>query len=81
MDGTIQLEREGDVKIDFAGRQQRGVRAVTLRSFLKKKFEDVFKEKLLDSPLRVTDRLPTELQGLQLVSIQVDDGWLQAHLR
>jgi hypothetical protein len=81
VDGAIQLTRQGDVKIDFSGKQQRGVRAVTLRSFLKKKFEEVFKQTLLDKPLRVTDKLPSDLQGLQLVSIQVDDGWIQAHLR
>jgi len=79
--GAIQLERQGDVKIDFSGKQQRGARAVMLRSFLKKKFEEIFKEKLLDQPIRITDRLTDELQGLYLSSIQVDDGWIQAHLR
>ena len=80
-DGALQLERQGDVKIDFSGKQQRGVRAVTLRSFLKKKFEEVFKEQLLDQPFRITDPLLSDLQGLNLSSIQVDDGWIQAHLR
>ncbi len=80
-DGAIQLERQGEVKIDFTGKQQRGVRAASLRNLLKKQFLDVFKEQLLETPLRVTDRLPGELQGLQLASVQVDDGWIQAHLR
>ncbi|HUP77495.1 MAG TPA: hypothetical protein VM260_02970, partial [Pirellula sp.] len=79
--GAIQLERQGDVKIDFSGKQQRGARAVMLRSFLRKKFEEIFKEKLLDQPIRITDRLHIELQGLYLSSIQVDDGWIQAHIR
>ena len=81
IDGAIQLDRQGEVKIDFTGKQQRGVRAASLRNLLKKQFADVFKEQLLDTPLRVTDRLPSELQGLQLTSVQVDDGWIQAHLR
>ena len=81
IDGAIQLERQGNVKISFSGRQQQGSKAVMLRSFLKKKFEEVFKENLLDQPVRVTDRLPSELQGLTLSSIQVDDGWIQAHVR
>ena len=81
IDGAIQLDRQGEVKIDFTGKQQRGVRAASLRNLLKKQFVDVFKEQLLDTPLRVTDRLPSELQGLQLTSVQVDDGWIQAHLR
>ena len=81
IDGAIQLTRQGDVKIEFSGRQQRGARAVMLRSFLRKKFEEIFKEKLLDQPIRITDRLPAELQGLYLSSIQIDDGWIQAHIR
>ena len=79
--GAIQLERQGNVKIGFTGKQQQGSRAVLLRSFLKKKFEEVFKEKLLEQPIRITDRLPSDLQGLSLNSINVDDGWIQAHLR
>jgi hypothetical protein len=78
--GAIQLRREGDVKIDFAGRAQRGLRAVTLRSFLKNKFDSVFKETLFDEPLRVTDRLPANAPKVQLVDVQVDDGWIQATL-
>jgi hypothetical protein len=79
--GAVSLTRDGDVKINFSGKDQRGVRAASLRSFLKKKFDDVFKVNLLDQPVRLTDKLPAELQGLQLASIQVDDGWIQAHLR
>ena len=81
IDGAIQLERQGNVKIGFSGKQQQGSRAVLLRSFLKKKFEEIFKEKLLDQPIRITDRLPSDLQGISLNSIHVDDGWIQAHLR
>ena len=80
-DGALQLERQGEVKIDFSGKQQRGVRAVTLRSFLKKKFEDVFKQQLLDEPIRITDRLPNDLQDLNLSSVQIENGWIQAHIR
>ena len=78
IDGAIQLERQGDVKIVFA--EQRGSRAATMRGALKKIFDDLFKQKLLDEPVRITDRLPSDLQ-LTLSSIQVDDGWIQAHLR
>ena len=78
MDGAIQLERQGDVKIVFA--EQRGSRAATMRGALKKIFDEVFKQKLLDEPIRISDRLPAELK-LTLSSIQVDDGWIQAHLR
>lgn len=81
IDGAIQFRRQGDIDIDFSGSQQRGSEGVVLRSFLKRKFTEVFKEQLLDTPLRLTDRLPSDFQGLGLYSIQVDDGWIQAHLR
>ncbi len=78
MDGAIQLHRQGDVKIDFAGKAQRGVRAVALRSFLKSKFDDVFKKELLEKPLRLSDRIPANLPKLNIVEVLVDDGWIQA---
>lgn len=78
IDGAIQFERQGDVKIVFA--EQRGSRAATMRGALKKIFEEVLKQKLLDEPVRITDRLPSQL-NLSLSSIQVDDGWIQMHLR
>ncbi|MCY2983006.1 MAG: hypothetical protein NTY15_05135 [Planctomycetota bacterium] len=78
-DGAIQLERQEDVKIVLA--EQRGARPATIRRLLKKIFDDVFKQELLDQPVRVTDRLPNELKELSLISISVDDGWIQAHLR
>lgn len=81
INGAIQLERQGEVKINFLGKLSRGVNAVILRSFLKRKFDEVFKQDLLDQPIGITDRLPNELQGMYLSSIQVDDGWIQAHVR
>ncbi len=80
MDGAIQFERQGDVKIEFAGKAQRGLRAVTLRSFLKNKFDTVFKLELLDKPIRPTDRLPADAPPMTITDIQVDDGWIQATL-
>jgi len=77
--GGIQLQRVGDVTIDFVGRAQSGLRGVTMRSFLRKKFDSVFKQELFETPLRPTDRLPSNIP-LSLVDVQVDDGWLQASL-
>ncbi|MDZ4849123.1 MAG: hypothetical protein SGI77_07495 [Pirellulaceae bacterium] len=79
-DGSIQFERQGDVKIEFAGKAQRGLRAVTLRSFLKNKFDSVFKQELLDKPIRPTDRLPADAPRMTITDIQIDDGWIQATL-
>lgn len=79
-DGALQLIREGEVKIEFFGRQDRGVRAVSLRSFLKNKFSEFLKEELLDVPLRLSDKLPPEFQDLSLAGVVSDSGWLQVHL-
>ena len=79
--GLLQLVRQGEIRIDFSAKSQKGLKAVTLRSFLKNRFDQVFKETLFDQPVSLTDKLTEELRGLQLASIQVDDGWLQAHLR
>ena len=57
-DGTIQLERQGDLNVEFTGKVQQGARGVVLRTFLKNKFEQLFREKLFDSPIRWSDRLP-----------------------
>ncbi len=67
--GALQLKREGEVKIEFYGKQDRGVRAVSLRSFLKTKFSEFLKEELLDVPLKLSEKLPPEFQSLDLVSI------------
>jgi len=76
----LQLARAGTVKIDFYGKQQKGAVAASLRNLLKKKFENVFRENLLETPLRLSEKLPAELQGLSLSSLQTEGGWIQAHL-
>ncbi|MCU0719417.1 MAG: hypothetical protein MUC83_06920 [Pirellula sp.] len=79
-DGALQLKREGEVKIEFYGKQDKGVLAVSLRGFLKTKFSEFFKEDLLDVPLKLSEKLPPEFQSLNLVSISSEAGWLQVHL-
>lgn len=76
-DNAVQFNRQGDIRVEFSERNQRGARAVTLRGFLRRKFEEVFKSELLDKPFRPFDKLPAEMAGLQLTSITMDDGWIQ----
>ncbi len=80
IDNAIQLIRKGDVKFTFS-EEQRGSRAAILRRFLKEKFEGVFKEQLLDQPLRPMDRLPPNAPKLSIAKIQMDDGWMHIHLK
>ncbi len=74
------IRAQGDVKIDFTGRAQRGLRAVTLRSFLKNKFDSVFKPQLLEKPLRPTRSTPGRRPSMTITEVLVDDGWIQATL-
>lgn len=78
--GKLQLVRQGDVHIRFYGKQATGMRASTLRTFLKRKFDEVFREQLLDKPLDISDRLPDQFKDLRLRGITSEQGWIQAHL-
>ncbi len=77
VDGKLQFRREGDVDIQFAGRAQRGLRSVTLRSFMKSKFDQALKEDLLREPIDVSKSLPSDAPRLQMVAVQSNEGWLQ----
>lgn len=75
--GFLRLDREGDVSIEFVGRST-GLGAVSLRAFLKAKFENTFKPVLVDQKINMPTQLPV---ALSIQSIQLDDGWLQIALR
>jgi hypothetical protein len=78
-DGVLTLKREGPVTIDFT-RESRGVRVVTLRSFLKGKFETTFKEEFVTKRIDLNGRFPRAPQ-LTVDQLNLDDGWLQLGLR
>ncbi len=78
--GALQLRRSGEVDVEFVGRADRGLRAVTLRSFLKSKFDKLFREQLLDEPLQLSKLLPADAPNMEIVSVQSDRGWLQVTL-
>ncbi len=80
-DGTIQLVRQGDLNVEFVGKAQKGVLGVTLRTFLKDKFEQLFRPQLFDKPVRWADRLPEQFRDLKLCSVAIDDGWMQLQVR
>ncbi|MCA9190757.1 MAG: hypothetical protein KDB03_03305 [Planctomycetales bacterium] len=75
----LQLHRQGEVDIEFAGRSG-GVSATALRAFLKEKFDDILKSDIESNTAELGSRFP-ELPTLQLNSIQADDGWLHISLR
>lgn len=73
--GVLTLNRQGEVEVTFA-RASRGLRVVTLRSFLKGKFDKFFKEQLVTQPLDLPARFPN-LPKIALNVMKIDDGWLQ----
>lgn len=76
---VLTLTRQGEVSINFA-RISRGLRAVTLRSFLKAKFDDVFKQEIVTEEIDLTAQMPNAPE-LEINSIQMADGWLQVGAR
>lgn len=80
-EGRIQLHREGDVNITFSDSQQKGVYAVALRTFLKGKFDQLFRPQLLDEPLNWSEKLPDQLKDLRLADLTIDNGWMQARFQ
>ena len=77
--GVLTLTRQGPVEVTFA-RASRGLRVVTLRSFLKGKFEAFFKEQFVSQRFDWAARFPN-LPPMNVDSWKIDDGWLQVGLR
>lgn len=78
-DGVLRLERQGDVELTFA-RASGGVRGVTLRAFLKGKFDKFFKESGQTQRISVGDRIPN-MPPLVLSNVVLGNGWAQISLR
>ncbi|MCA9132510.1 MAG: hypothetical protein KDA45_05135 [Planctomycetales bacterium] len=78
-DGVITLDRKGDVNVTFA-RESRGLRAVTLSSFFRVKFNTIFKEQVVTERIDLKQTLP-RAPKLEVLSLRIQDGWLQVGLR
>jgi hypothetical protein len=80
IDGELQLRRDGDLQVRFQ-RPRGGVRASTLRNFLAKKFEGIFKEELLDKPFSLAGVIPDAPADLKITDVSTAGGWLQLSVR
>ncbi len=77
--GELVFQRQGDVELEFV-RAPTGLRAVTLRSFLKGKFDRFFRERT--EPRRIT--FPTKIPNvsqLAVTGVTLEDGWAQFTVR
>lgn len=68
------LTREGDVTVEYLSRERQGIRDITLKTFLHKKFEALFEQEIVGEGLKLKGRW--EGAGpLQLEELVVGDGW------
>ena len=71
----MKLSRQGEVQIDFANKKSLSVTQVAFKTFLRKKFEAMFKPEFASDGWKLPGRW--ELAGtLYVQQIQSTDGWL-----
>ncbi len=78
-DNRVSLAREGEVNLEFP-RTSRFMRVLTLRSFLKAKFNEFFKEAIVTEPVNLQKILP-KAPAMTIGSLKIDDGWVQIGVR
>jgi len=78
--GDLRLDREGEVKIEFFGKIS-NIAAVSMRAFLKGKFEDTFKPVLVNTPITLPAPKRANMPRVQISNLQLDNGWLQVSLQ
>ena len=71
---SVYLERQGDVDIQLA--QERGLGVVTMRAFMKSKFDKLFPERTKEQQID-TSRIGPKLPPLNVIHLALDEGWLQ----
>jgi chorismate mutase len=83
--GRIMLNRQGEVEVT-SDKETKGTRAVTLRSFLRNKFDKTFKTSIVTEPIsfaKLQARFP-QVSNLNLdinrASFKIAAGWLQVAL-
>ncbi len=77
--GNLRLDREGDVKIEFYGKIS-NIGAVSMRAFLKGKFEETFKPVLVNTPVDLPAPKQANVPRVQISSLLLDNGWVQINL-
>lgn len=73
-DQGAKLTRDGDVTVEFMGQGRQGIRDITLKTFLTKKFSALFEPEFVGEGLKLKGRW--EGAGpLRLENLVVGDGW------
>lgn len=83
-DGSMYLQRDGDVGVEFPGGRRLTITQVALRRSIQRAFDDRFPQQLLDHALALPATLPIEsLRGQTLRASSIDSqlGWLSVTAR
>ncbi len=78
--GFLRMDREGPVNIEFFGKIS-NIGAVSMRAFLKGKFEETFKPLLVNAPITLPPPKQPNMPWVQISSLQLDNGWVQVSLK
>lgn len=69
------LVRQGDVQIDFAGRESLSASDIAMKTFMKKKFDGLFKPEIVSEGLALPKRWAS-IGKLKLEQLSCDKNWL-----
>ncbi len=78
-DRVLALRRDGDLEIEVPGVRS-ATQATTLRSVVRKKFDEILKEEIVTERLNVGEKFP-RLAQFDIRRVKLDDGWLQLGIR
>jgi hypothetical protein len=76
---VLALRREGELEVEVP-RVRSATEATTLRSVVRKKFDEIFKEEIVSEQINLAERFP-RLAQFDVHRIKLDDGWLQVGIR
>jgi len=71
----IKLTRQGEVEIDFPRSKRLSASQVAMKTFMKKRFEDMFKTEIASEGIELPGQFQ-EAGKLTLQQLYCDDGWL-----
>jgi hypothetical protein len=75
MPDRARLVRQGDVQVDFVGRAKLSTSDVTMKAFMKRKFDGLFKPEIVSEGLVLPERWKN-IGKLQLQQLGCDQSWL-----
>jgi len=69
------LTRQGDVTVEFAGSKRLSASQIAMKTFMKKRFEAIFKREIVSDGIELPGRW-RQAGKMRLQQLHCDDGWL-----